>query len=564
MALYKPGSSSTSAPAGQTEFEILKSAHKFLRDDEEDGSVLPWEEKLAQKYYSSLYREFAVCDLKHYKSGNFALRWRTEEEVVSGAGETTCGNTRCPLHSARNIDPEDPRSALKTLELPFSYVEEGKSKFALVKVVLCDKCRKKLMYKRKKEKERLRRAESEARDESAGAAGSTNASEEADGEDSRRDSSAKVKIEPSDGGEGLSTRSGRIEGIMNAIGVRGRVHHGAETEHLSDLGRILDDAQRILYTVVQFSQLLVLVIPSRGRGKGRNVIHAFSPQFSCTIFIPDGSHIVALCAFLLAAGTPLAYLEDIRIAHLEEVLSCQLHSFHTMGGEQTVSGGVTYFTLNNGCKMPAVGIGCWMGRDGNGTEAGEMCRNALKCGYRHVDTAAKYGSEEVVGRAIRDSGIPREEIFLTTKLWNSDHHRVREAFEESLAKLNCGYIDLYMMHFPQAEIDGRVLGADEHPTFIDTWKEMEQLLETGIVSSIHHGIRRTSVLTRRLFHWWRRQSEEHRDIQFLDQEPRNPSAALHSGSGHEPDAAAPVLPAVCAEGVLRGQGNSSHRILALR
>ncbi|EKM58597.1 uncharacterized protein PHACADRAFT_253056, partial [Phanerochaete carnosa HHB-10118-sp] len=104
----------------------------------------------------SLYREYAVCDLKHYKSGNFSLRWRTEEEVISGAGESTCGNTRCPLHLPRNIDPDDPCPPLKTLELPFSYAEDDQSKSALVKVVLCDKCCKKLVWKRNKEKERQR------------------------------------------------------------------------------------------------------------------------------------------------------------------------------------------------------------------------------------------------------------------------------------------------------------------------------------------------------------------------------------------------------------------------
>lgn len=84
----------------------------------------------------------------------FALRWRTEEEVISGAGETTCGNTRCSRHFPRNIDPDDPRSSLTTLELPFSYMEDGEGKFALVKVVLCAKCCKKLMWKRNKEKEK--------------------------------------------------------------------------------------------------------------------------------------------------------------------------------------------------------------------------------------------------------------------------------------------------------------------------------------------------------------------------------------------------------------------------
>ncbi|KAF7792254.1 hypothetical protein EIP86_003290 [Pleurotus ostreatoroseus] len=160
--------------ATTTEFDILKASHRFLRDEQEPAQTLPWEEKLAQKYYSSLYREFAVCDLKHYKSGNFALRWRTEEEVVSGAGESTCGNTRCALHSPRNIDPQDPRASLKTLELPFSYLEEGENKLALVKVVLCDKCCQKLMYKRNKEKGRLRAAGAET----SGAEGSTGASED--------------------------------------------------------------------------------------------------------------------------------------------------------------------------------------------------------------------------------------------------------------------------------------------------------------------------------------------------------------------------------------------------
>ncbi|KAI0787479.1 folate-sensitive fragile site protein Fra10Ac1, partial [Fomes fomentarius] len=113
--------------------------------------------RLAKKYYSSLYREYAVCDLKHYKSGNFALRWRTEEEVLSGAGESTCGNTRCPLHKEFPNGTDDGHPALTTLELPFSYQEHGESKFALVKVVLCPKCCKKLLWKRNKEKEDQRR-----------------------------------------------------------------------------------------------------------------------------------------------------------------------------------------------------------------------------------------------------------------------------------------------------------------------------------------------------------------------------------------------------------------------
>jgi len=154
MAFFKYGSSSSAnqvIATGRTEFEILRDSHKFLRPEDENEKSLSWNEQVAKKYYSNLYREFAVCDLKHYKSGNFSLRWRTEDEVISGAGETTCGNSRCPFHDTHHVEQYHP--SLTTLELPFSYVEDGESKFALVKVVLCPRCVKKLMYKRKKEKE---------------------------------------------------------------------------------------------------------------------------------------------------------------------------------------------------------------------------------------------------------------------------------------------------------------------------------------------------------------------------------------------------------------------------
>jgi len=148
MSLYpRPSSSSTSFP---TEFDILRASHKFLREDDDSAEAHnpSWNDQLAQKYYDSLFREFAVCDLKHYKSGNFALRWRTEAEVLSGAGENTCGNTRCKQHKNK-----DESVQLSTLELPFAYEEHGERKSALVKVVLCPRCLKKLMWKRNKEKE---------------------------------------------------------------------------------------------------------------------------------------------------------------------------------------------------------------------------------------------------------------------------------------------------------------------------------------------------------------------------------------------------------------------------
>ncbi|KAF8633088.1 hypothetical protein AX15_001507 [Amanita polypyramis BW_CC] len=145
---------------GPTEFDILRASHKFLHDDQssENTTSKSWNEKLAEKYYASLYREFAMCDLKHYKSGNFALRWRTEDEVLSGAGETTCANTRCEHHHPTlpsYLSPpveKQSKVPLTTLELPFAYEEHGEQKSALVKVVLCDRCVRKLMWKRSKEK----------------------------------------------------------------------------------------------------------------------------------------------------------------------------------------------------------------------------------------------------------------------------------------------------------------------------------------------------------------------------------------------------------------------------
>ncbi|KAI3609594.1 aado keto reductase [Moniliophthora roreri] len=136
---------------------------------------------------------------------------------------------------------------------------------------------------------------------------------------------------------------------------------------------------------------------------------------------------------------------------------------------------------------------CWMGMPGGGKRAYEMVKLSLEKGYRHFDTADGYDNEEQVGKAIKDSGIPRSEIYITTKLNNVDHHRVQEAFAKSLQKLDTDYIDLYLMHWPQASIDGRVLNPEESPTIIETWKEMEKLLQTGKVKAI--GVSNFSIKT---------------------------------------------------------------------
>ncbi|KAI0314144.1 NADP-dependent oxidoreductase domain-containing protein [Amylostereum chailletii] len=147
-------------------------------------------------------------------------------------------------------------------------------------------------------------------------------------------------------------------------------------------------------------------------------------------------------------------------------------------------------------KIALIPNRCWMGYVGKEgeREVREMITNALEVGYRHIDTATTYGNESQVGRAILASGVPREQLFITTKLWSDDHGRVRAAFDESLEKLGCGYIDLYLMHWPQAtREDGTALPADEYPTIVDTWKEMEALLVDGKVKSI--GVSNFSVKT---------------------------------------------------------------------
>jgi len=125
--------------------------------------------------------------------------------------------------------------------------------------------------------------------------------------------------------------------------------------------------------------------------------------------------------------------------------------------------------LLNGQAIPQLGFGVWKAAEG---ECYKAVRAALDVGYRHIDTARIYGNEEDVGRAIRDSGIAREEIFVTTKLWNSDQLRARKAFDDSLARLGLDYIDLYLVHFPVTKSRAQA------------WQDMEQILASGKTRSI--------------------------------------------------------------------------------
>jgi diketogulonate reductase-like aldo/keto reductase len=109
----------------------------------------------------------------------------------------------------------------------------------------------------------------------------------------------------------------------------------------------------------------------------------------------------------------------------------------------------TKIKLNDGHLMPQLGLGVWQTRAGATCEAAVLA--ALEAGYRHIDTAAMYGNEESVGAAIGMSGVPRENIFVTTKLWNSDHGNPERALATSLRRLKLDYVDLYLIHYPVRE-----------------------------------------------------------------------------------------------------------------
>lgn len=120
-------------------------------------------------------------------------------------------------------------------------------------------------------------------------------------------------------------------------------------------------------------------------------------------------------------------------------------------------------------KMPVVALGVWQ----SGTKTKQAVLAALKAGYRHIDTASCYGNEAAVGEAIKESGIDREEIFVTTKLWNDDirSQNVHQALLDSLNRLQLDYVDLYLIHWP-------VTG------YVDAYLEMEKLKKEGLTKSI--------------------------------------------------------------------------------
>ena len=131
-----------------------------------------------------------------------------------------------------------------------------------------------------------------------------------------------------------------------------------------------------------------------------------------------------------------------------------------------------FLKMNDNCQIPVVGLGTWKSEPGKTTSQAVL--DSLEAGYRHIDTARAYDNETDVGRAVNDSGLPREDLFITTKLWNQHqgYEEAIEACEKSLNRLNCDYIDLYLIHWPLREKRNH------------SWKAFIELRDRGLCKSI--------------------------------------------------------------------------------
>lgn len=130
-----------------------------------------------------------------------------------------------------------------------------------------------------------------------------------------------------------------------------------------------------------------------------------------------------------------------------------------------------FTTLNNNLKMPILGLGTYKVKDYNDLDC--SIKTALDIGYRHIDTASFYENEDMIGKILKESSVSRDEIFLATKLWNTDHgyEKTLNAFNESLKKLDTDYIDLYLIHWP-------------NQMHKETWRAMEKLYRDGYIKAI--------------------------------------------------------------------------------
>lgn len=135
---------------------------------------------------------------------------------------------------------------------------------------------------------------------------------------------------------------------------------------------------------------------------------------------------------------------------------------------------VPIITLHDGRTIPQLGLGVWKAADGQ--EVASAVETAIQSGYRLIDTAARYANEAGVGAGIKAANVPREELFITTKLWNTDQgaDKAAAAFEASLQRLGLDYVDLYLIHWPMPQTN----------LFVETWKELQKIQQSGRAKSI--------------------------------------------------------------------------------
>ena len=131
----------------------------------------------------------------------------------------------------------------------------------------------------------------------------------------------------------------------------------------------------------------------------------------------------------------------------------------------------TVIKLQDGNVMPQLGLGVWQASN---EEVITAIQKALEVGYRSIDTAAAYKNEEGVGKALKNASVNREELFITTKLWNDDQKRPHEALKESLSKLKLDYVDLYLIHWPVPAIGH----------YVEAWQALIELQQQGLTKSI--------------------------------------------------------------------------------
>ena len=138
-----------------------------------------------------------------------------------------------------------------------------------------------------------------------------------------------------------------------------------------------------------------------------------------------------------------------------------------------------HYILNNGAKIPAVAFGTYKAADG---KSADVIRTAIDAGYRYFDTASFYGTETYLAEAVRESGIPRDEIFIASKLWKTEmgYDNVKKAFERTLENLETDYLDLYLIHWPLPEPGYK----DWKQLDKETWKAMEELYQEGRIRAI--------------------------------------------------------------------------------